>query len=118
MISTAPTVDAFLATVTPEEKAIFAKLRKHLRADKAVVESMEYRMPTYKIGANMVGALNKQKQYLCLYLNPAAVDPHRAELKAAKLDCGKSCIRFKKPEQLPLPLAATMIKSAIALAKG
>lgn len=117
MISGASTVDAFLETVSAEEKAVFKKLRKHLLADKAVVESMEYRMPTYKIGANMVGALNKQKQYLCLYLNSEAVDPHRAALKAAKLDCGKSCIRFKKLEQLPFPLAATMIKAAMKLAK-
>lgn len=97
---------------------MFAELRKQLTADKRVVESMTYRMPTYMIGENHVGALNKQKQYLCLYLNPEAIDPHRTELKAAKLDCGKSCIRFRKPEQLPMKLAATMIQAAIKLAKG
>jgi uncharacterized protein YdhG (YjbR/CyaY superfamily) len=118
MISAAPTVDAFLKTLAPDEQAVFAQLRKWLRSDQAVAESMEYRMPTYKIGAAMVGAFNKQKQYLCLYVNPAAADRHRAALKAAKLDCGKSCIRFKKPGQLPLDLAEQMIKRAIKLAKG
>lgn len=77
---------------------------------------MAYGMPTYKVGEQSVVAFNRQKQYLCLYVNPAAVDPHRKALKALKLDCGKSCIRFKQPEQLPLELAEQMIAASIELA--
>lgn len=118
MISSEKTVDAFFRTLSAPDRAVLSRLRTLLTADAAVVESMKYRMPTYEIGANMVGGLNRQKNYLALYLNPAAVDPHRTALKAAKLDCGKSCIRFKRPEQLPLGLATKMIAAAIALAKG
>ena len=89
MISQAATVDAFLETLPADERVVFAKLRQLLKASNPkAVESMKYRMPTYMVGEAMVGALNKQKQYLCLYANPAAVDPHRKEL--GKLDCGKS----------------------------
>lgn len=77
---------------------------------------MKYRMPTYMVGAAHVGAFNKQKQYLCLYLNPLAVDPHRKELKALGLDCGKSCLRFTQPESAPLALFGKMIKAAGRLA--
>ncbi len=118
MISQAKTVDAFPKGLTAPERDVFTRLREQLRTDKQVVESMTYRMPTYQVGEIGVGGFNKQKHYLCLYLNPEAVDLYRTELKAAELDCGKSCIRFKKPEYLPLDLAAKMIKQAVKLAKA
>ncbi len=117
MISKAKTVDEFLKGLSAEEQAIFGKLRRLLLADKKVEESMAYRMPTYQIGENRFGAFNKQKQYLCLYLDFEAVDVYRDELKATGLDCGKSCLRFRKPEQLPLPLVTKIIKQAVKLAK-
>ncbi|AOS45332.1 hypothetical protein Verru16b_02413 [Lacunisphaera limnophila] len=117
MISKATTVDGFLNTLTDAERAIFTKLRSLLKqAHPKVTESMQYRMPTYLVGDYHLGAFNKQKHYLCLYVNPEAADPYRQELKAAGLDCGKSCIRFTKPEMLPLPLAAKIIKAAGKLA--
>lgn len=117
MISKAKSVEDFLAGLPGDERAVFAKVRTMFRrAGPKVAESMAYGMPTYQIGEQMVGAFNHQKQYLCLYVNPEAVDPHRKALKALKLDCGKSCIRFKKPEQLPLDLAEQMIAAAAKLA--
>jgi uncharacterized protein YdhG (YjbR/CyaY superfamily) len=117
MISKAATVDAFLATLTDEDRAVFAKLRGWLRkAHPQAEESMKYRMPTYLVGEQIIGAFNKQKAYLCLYLNPEAVDPYRRELKAAGVDCGKSCLRFTRPDRLPLPLAAKIIRAAGKLA--
>ena len=117
MISRATTVDGFLNTVTDDERAVFSRIRRLLKqAHPKVAESMKYRMPTYLIDGEPFGAFNKQKQYLCLYLNPEAVDPYRKELKAAGLDCGKSCLRFTKPDKLPLPLAAKIIKAAGKLA--
>lgn len=117
MISQAASVDAFLKTVSPEEKTVFAKLRALLKkAHPKVEESMAYRMPTYLVGTFHLGAFNKQKNYLCLYLPPEAVDPYRKELKKAGLDCGKSCLRFTQPEQLPLDLAAKIIQDAGKLA--
>lgn len=111
MISEATTVDAFLKTVTDDEQAIFEKLRRLLtRAHSKVEESMKYRMPTYLIVEHHLGAFNKQKNYL--YLNPAAIEPQRKASPAAGLDCGKSCLRFAKPEKLPLDLAAMIIKAA------
>jgi uncharacterized protein YdhG (YjbR/CyaY superfamily) len=118
MISSAPTVPDFLKTLAPAERAVFAKLRALLRkSHPRVEESMKYRMPTYEANGHLVGGLNKQKHYLCLYLNPEAVDPFRQELKKLGLDCGKSCLRFTKPEKAPLELFGKMIKEAGRLAK-
>ena len=117
MISQAATVDEFLKTVTAEERAVFTKIRSLLKkSHPKIEENMRWRMPGYYIGETGVGGFNKQKHYLCLYLNPDAVDPYRKELKAAGLDCGKSCIRFRKPDDLPLDLAAKIIKAAAKLA--
>ena len=103
--------------LSPAEQAVFTKVRRLFKgAGSQVRESMEYRMPSYHVGKNMVGAFNKQKHYLCVYANPEAVDPHRKALQAAGLDCGKSCLRFTKPEQLPLELAGKIIRQAVKLA--
>lgn len=115
MISKATTVDGFLLTLGDEERAVFTKLRQLLKkAHPKVAESMKHRMPTYMIGENNLGAFNKQKHYLCLYLNPVAVARYRREL--GRLDCGKACIRFNKPTDLPLPVVAKIIKAAVKLA--
>jgi uncharacterized protein YdhG (YjbR/CyaY superfamily) len=118
MVSGAKTVDEFLDGLPADERAVFAELRALLKkTGPKIEESMKYRMPTCMIGEATVGAFNKQKKHLCLYLTPVAVDPYRKELKAAGLDCGRSCLRFTRPGQLPLDLVTRMIKSALKLAR-
>lgn len=116
MISKAKTVDAFLATLSDDEQIVFGKIREILRRLAPGIESMKYGMPSYVSGEHHIAAFNKQKNYLCLYINPEAVDPHRATLKKLGLDCGKSCIRFKKPADLPLALAEKLIRASAKLA--
>ena len=58
--------------------------------------NMQYNMPTF----NPVCAIASQKHHISLYIhNVNLVEKYRAEL--GKLKVGKSCIRFKKVEQLP-----------------
>jgi uncharacterized protein YdhG (YjbR/CyaY superfamily) len=117
MISKAATVEEFLRGLPEPEREALQKIRAlFLEAGGLVAESMKFRMPTYLIGDDVVGAFNRQKNYLCLYLNPEALTPFRKDLEA--LDCGKSCIRFRKPGDLPLGLAKKMIRAAIKLARA
>ena len=116
MVSAAKTVDEFLAEQTAEDRAVFEKLRALFLRHAPGTESMKYRMPGYAAGHTMIGGFNRQKHYLALYINPEAVDPHRAALKKLGLDCGKCCIRFRKPGNLPLALAEKLIKGAAKLA--
>lgn len=116
MISKANTVEEFLDTLGEDERAVFGKVRAMLRrASRKIEESMQYRMPTYTLEGEPFGAFNKQKNYLCVYLKPKAIDPHRPELKKRGLDCGKSCLRFKRPSDLPLDLVEKIVKSAVKL---
>jgi uncharacterized protein YdhG (YjbR/CyaY superfamily) len=117
VISKAATVDEFLRGLPESDRDVLQKIRAlFLDAGGSVAESMKFRMPTYLIGEEIVGAFNKQKNYLCLYLNPEALTPFRKDLGA--LDCGKSCIRFRKPADLPLGLAKKMIRAAVKLARA
>lgn len=112
MISQATTVAEFLATLPAGERKLLGQVRTLFRkAHPKVEESMKYRMPTYLVGDEHLGAFNRQKNYFALYLGGEVLDPHRKELKAAGLDCGGGCLRFRRPEQLPLPLVARMIKA-------
>jgi uncharacterized protein YdhG (YjbR/CyaY superfamily) len=117
MQSKAPTVDAYLAGFAGDELATLTRLRdlirRHLRG---ATESMEYGMPTYRTGKDMLCAFNRQKQYFALYVDPGVLAKHRRSLKG--LDCGKSCIRFRTAEKLPWEAAEEILRACAAAAGG
>lgn len=55
-------------------------------------ETIEYGM----LGYPGIGNLAAQKHYVALYVAPEVLDSHRS----AFADCGKSCIRFRHPDQI------------------
>ena len=48
---------------------------------------------------------------MSLYMDPKLVEKHREELVG--LDVGKSCIRFRKLEQLPMDTVRTILRETI-----
>ncbi len=114
--SSAPTVDAWLADVDPARKAVLEAVRASaLRNLPDMVESMRYGMPTYAADpkADPAFAFNSQKQYISLYVDPRVHARHAEAL--AKLDAGKSCIRFRKPEQIDLDLVDRLLADTARL---
>lgn len=113
MTSKAKTVDAFLAELSAEQCAVLEPLRKAIgKAAPKAAESMDYGMPTWKIGGEMLCALNAQKNYFAFYVGSAA---HAACAELLRgLDCGKSCIRFKRGEQLPATSVTKLVKARLA----
>jgi uncharacterized protein YdhG (YjbR/CyaY superfamily) len=94
MQSKAATIADYLKTLSPDERAVISTLDKLIRkTSKAAVGTMKYGMPTYEV-AGLFIATNAQKNYFSFYANPPFVKKFKAELKG--LDCGKSCIRFRK----------------------
>ena len=57
-------------------------------------EVIEYGMLGYPGLANLAA----QKHYVALYVMPAVLAKHRIRFPAA--DCGKSCLRFRRPDQI------------------
>jgi uncharacterized protein YdhG (YjbR/CyaY superfamily) len=71
---------------------------------------MRYGMPTYDSAGRFM-ALNSQKNYFSFYADPEIVGRYRGEL--AGLDCGRSCIRFRRLEEVSLPVLARIARDSL-----
>ena len=134
MQSKATTVTAYLKALPPERRKAIAAVRKAVKAHlpKGYKECMQYGMigyvvplslypPGYHTGEGVplpYAALASQKNYMSLYLmciygDRGAETGLRKKFKerGKKLDMGKSCVRFKKLEDLPLDVVGAAIAS-------
>jgi uncharacterized protein YdhG (YjbR/CyaY superfamily) len=107
-----PAVDEYMEKLAPERRAALAEVRSLiLETVPDAIESMKYRMPTYEYEGGGLCALASQKHYMSLYMDTELVEKHRAEL--AGLDVGKSCIRFRKLDKLPLETVTTILQETV-----
>lgn len=75
-----------------------------------VAESIKYGIPYYNFKGELC-AFASQKNYMSLYIfDISIVSKHKKELTG--LNVGKSCVRFKRIEDLPLKLIESMLKEA------
>lgn len=129
--SKAPTPEAYLAELPPGRAALVARLRDLINANlpDCYVERMSWGMISWEVpseryadtynGQPLVFAgLAAQKNYTALYLNCVYASAERTErLKARwaaagrKLDMGKSCLRFKRAEDVAEAVLAETIRS-------
>jgi hypothetical protein len=80
-----------------------------------------YKYASGREGDWFVVGLANQKNYISLYLCVCDDTGYLAEQNAARLgkvSVGKSCIRFKKLEDLDMTVAAELVKRAAQLAKA
>ena len=134
MRSQAKTPDAYVAALPDAHRDAFAALRKTLKQNlpKGFAETMTYGMigyvvplSTYPAGYHVdpslpLGfiAIGSQKNFIALYHMGIYADAGLLEWfqteypKHAKtrLDMGKSCIRFKKPDDIPLDLIGELAR--------
>ena len=129
--TTANTAEEFLNELPAERKTMLTEMRRLIRKHlpKGYAESVSYGMLTYCVplstfpdtyNGQPLGylALASQKNYCSLYLMGVYGDPAQLEtLRAAfakagkKMDMGKSCLRFKSLDDLPLPALGKIIES-------
>lgn len=114
--SKAVTVEDWFEDVDPGRATVLHAVRdcavKHFGGG---AERMSYGMPAYQRpgDASPVFAFNSQKQYISLYVSTRVHALYEAELKG--LDAGKSCIRFRKPDQVDLALLDRMLADSAKL---
>jgi uncharacterized protein YdhG (YjbR/CyaY superfamily) len=65
-------------------------------------------MPTYEYEGRVLCAFASQKQHMSLYMDTGLVDEHRSDLDG--LSVGKSCIRFRKLDNLPLDTVSVVLR--------
>src|SRR5438552_402423 len=101
MQSDAKTVPAYLKSLDEASRKALAKLRALIRkAAPDAKESMQYRMPTYDLNG-AYAAFASQMNNLALYVcDVALVEQYKTRI--GKVNCGKSCIRFKKLDDFNL----------------
>lgn len=128
MQSKASTVDEYFDQLPEDRKDIMTELRNIIRKNipKGFKEQMSYGMVGYVVPHSLYSegyhcdpnlplpflSIASQKNFIAIYHMGIYADPKllkwfmRAYTKEAKtrLDMGKSCIRFKKPEHVPLRL--------------
>lgn len=127
--SAATTVDDYLATLPPAQQGEIAAVRDVIRQrlPRGYQERMNWGMISYEIPLDNYpntyngqplgyAGLAAQKNHCALYLmsvymNPSAQKQLRDAFAAAgkKLDMGKSCIRFKAAEELPLDAIGDLV---------
>ncbi|MEY4489651.1 MAG: hypothetical protein RIQ79_2159 [Verrucomicrobiota bacterium] len=111
MQSTAPTIEAYFASLPDDKRAVMEKLRALVEAHlPAASGKMKYGMPCYEHDDRSV-AFNAQKHYFAFYADPEIVKRHRKAL--GDLDVGKCCIRFRKFEDLPLKTLQKIIADSV-----
>lgn len=140
MYSGATSVSAYLAALAPDRRKTISTVRSVVRRHlpKGYKERMAFGMITYELPLRAYphthhgqplcfAGLASQKNHCALYLMNIYADSAPARLLAdgfkkagKKLDVGKSCVRFKTLDDLPLDvigrvIAATPPKAFIAL---
>lgn len=128
MQSKAATVEKYLAELPEDRQLAIDKLRKVIRKNmpKGFQETMNYGMIGYVVPHSKYPAgyhcnpkdplpfmnVASQKNFIAVYHMGVYSDPKLlkwftdayAKAGVGKLDMGKSCIRFKKPENIPYQL--------------
>ncbi len=133
MQSKATTVSDYLNEIPEERKDAFAKLRNAIvkNLPKGFQEGMGYGMMGYSVPHSIYpngyhcnpkdplpfAGLASQKNFIAfyhmgIYANPELLSWFTSEYpkySKKKLDMGKSCVRFKKPEDIPFELIGELM---------
>lgn len=129
MTGKATTVEEYLAEQSLERREALAAVRRVILENLPVgyAEVMQYGMISYVIPlARYPKTYNKQplayislaaqKRYMSLYLMGVYSDPEmeswfvqRYRASGKRLDMGKSCVRFRTPDDLPLDLVGEAV---------
>ncbi len=129
MRSSANTVQEYLDDLSPERLEALETVREVILANlpEGYEEAMNWGMITYQVPLSrypdtynkqplMMAALASQKNHMAVYLTGVyADDDSREEFVTAyketgkRLDMGKSCVRFRKLDDLPVELIGDAI---------
>jgi uncharacterized protein YdhG (YjbR/CyaY superfamily) len=111
MPQTTAEVDTYFSDLEPDRQAALERVRELIfETVPGLSETMRYRMPTYELD-EVVVALASQKNYMSLYMDTELVEKYRSDL--GHLNCGKSCVRFRKIDELPLETIQRIIEETV-----
>ena len=129
MHSDAQSIDEYIHSLPPERQQVIEKVRKVILENlpEGYEEEMNWGMitcqvplevypDTYNQKPLMYAALASQKSHMAVYLSGIYADEKRREkfenayrATGKRYDVGKSCVRFRKLDDLPLDVLADAI---------
>jgi uncharacterized protein YdhG (YjbR/CyaY superfamily) len=107
-------VDAFLAALPAEMRAVLENLRRAIRvAAPDADESINYGVPAFKYRGRPLVSFGAAKGHCSFYVqSPAVMEAHRDEL--ASYATSKGTVRFAPDAPLPDALVAKLVRARIA----
>jgi len=110
-------VDDYLANVQPDRRDdvswVMGLVAKH--GGKELTSSLEWGMPTYKLGDAVVLSFAQQKNYISVYADVDTVERYREAL--GKLRVGKSCVRFTNRSKIDEAVLGAIIGESVTAAR-
>lgn len=130
----ADTVDEYINQLPEERKVVLTRLRNVINKNlpEGFVEQLNYKMPGYVIPHSMYPAgyhcdptlplpfmnIASQKNFVAvyhmgMYASPEVLEWFTSEFPKhckRKLDMGKSCVRFKKMDDIPYELIGELVR--------
>ena len=115
MKSEAKNVTQYLEGVPPNRLKALINLRGLCSAIlSGYEESMEYKMPCYKLNDGVEVAFASQKQHICVYFLVHQVMLNNKNLLVG-LNHGKGCIRYSNPNKIDFSIIETLLKATLGL---
>ena len=131
MRSDAETVDEYLAELPEERREAIEAVREVILENlpEGYEEAMGWGMISYQVPLEtypdtyngqplLYAALASQKNHMAVYLHAIYADEEARERfeeayreTGKRFDCGKSCVRFRRLEDLPLPVIGEAVAS-------
>ncbi|KAA3658840.1 MAG: DUF1801 domain-containing protein [Calditrichaeota bacterium] len=131
MHSNAKTVEEYLAALPEDRRHAIAQVRDKILENlpEGYEEAMNWGMIVYEVPLSyypdtynkkplLYAALASQKNHMAVYLSGMYIDSEKTKkfeeayrATGKRYDCGKSCVRFRKLDDLPLPLIGNAIAS-------
>ena len=109
------TVQEYIEKLDPDRKKEILDIQNMIkRTGKVTTENIEYGMPCYFSASGRYVAVASQKHYISIYVNKHILGEYTGELKIPGVSCGKSCIRFKSLEKLPVAIIEEIINRTLS----
>jgi uncharacterized protein YdhG (YjbR/CyaY superfamily) len=111
-------VEAYLKTLTPEQRSAVQKLRETIAKEVPDAdEGITYSMPGFLLGGRGLVAYAAFKDHYSLFpMSGRAIDEHRDEL--GERVTGKGTIAFEYGRPLPTALVRKVVRSRLAEARA
>ena len=101
--------EAYRNDVTGEQKEMLETIRGVIfEVAPKIEEIVEYGMLGYPGLANLAA----QKHFVALYVKPSVLARHQEHLPG--VDCGKSCARFRRPDQVDPARRRDLLRDVLA----